>query len=160
MRRAIRIALAALLALGAVEPAGFAGAQSAGAAPKGPKRTVTVVGELLDMGCYTSRALRGQIHRECALKCLANGVPMGLLTADSTVYVLTQNHDRAMDAKSYAGSPDPYVQARQWPALQVEVIGFDWERKGVKFLEVKFAKLAGAAGAGGSTSGTTSGTKP
>jgi hypothetical protein len=113
-------------------------------ASKGPKKVTKVVGELIDMGCYVSRGLRGQLHKECATRCVNAGVPMGVVTADSTVYALTQDHDRAMDPKTFAGSPDPYFQLRMMVAAQVEVIGFSWERKGIKYLEVKYAKLAPA----------------
>jgi hypothetical protein len=146
MKKLILIALVALLAAPAADFPASAGAQTGGAAaPKGPKKPIKVVGELLDMGCYISRGLRGDLHKECATKCINAGVPMGVITADSTVYVLTQNHDRAMDPKSFAGSPDPYLQLKNMAAAQVEVLGLNWERHGVKFLEVKFAKLAPAA---------------
>ena len=108
----------------------------------GPKKPVTITGEILDMGCYVSRGLRDEIHRECALRCLSQGVPIGLLGPDTTVYILTQNHDRAMDPRAFAGTPDPYAQCREWPAKQVAVTGLVWERKGYKELEVKAAKLA------------------
>lgn len=106
-----------------------------------PRKTVTVKGEILDMGCFVSRGLAGQLHRECATKCLANGVPVGLITADSTVYFLTQNHDRAMDPTAY-GSPDPYDLCRKSPTVIMEITGLVWERKGLKELEVKGARVA------------------
>ncbi|HEU4723662.1 MAG TPA: hypothetical protein VFU59_00045 [Candidatus Eisenbacteria bacterium] len=148
MKRLLLAVLTALLMLPTTDISNVSGAPAPAApAPKGPKKQVKVTGELLDMGCFISRGLRGDLHRECATKCINNGVPMGLMTADSTVYVLTQNHDRAMDAKSFAGSPDPYTQLKNMASLQVEVMGFNWERNGVKFLEVKFATLKPAAAA-------------
>ena len=127
------VALAVALFLVAVLPL------SAGGAP--PKIAV-VKGEILDMGCFISRGLREQIHRECATKCLANGVPVGLITADSTVYYLSQNHDRAMDPTGYGSSPDPYELCRRSPAVIMEITGLIWERKGIKELEVKAARVA------------------
>ena len=109
----------------------------AGSAPK----VVTLTGEILDMGCFISRGLGGQAHRECATKCLANGVPAGLITADSTVYYLSQNHDRAMDPTGYEG-PDPFTLCRRNPAVIMEITGIVWERKGYKELEVKAARVA------------------
>lgn len=128
------IAVAALLTLVAAAPP---------PAPKGPKKQVTVTGEILDMGCFISRGLRDELHRECATKCLAMGVPMGLLGADSTVYILTQNHDRAMEPSAFQ-PPDPFAQCKGWAAKQVAVTGFVWERKGYKEIEVKTARLAPA----------------
>lgn len=106
-----------------------------------PRKPVTIRGEILDMGCFVSRGLAGQVHRECATKCLMNGVPVGLVTADSTVYFLSQNHDRAMDPTGY-GPPDPYELCRRSPALVMEITGIVWERKGIKELEVKAARVA------------------
>lgn len=111
--------------------------------PKGPKMAITVTGEVLDMGCYISRGLRDEVHRECATRCLLAGVPMGLLGPDSTVYILTQNHDRAMDPRSFP-PPDPYQQCKEWASKQVVVTALLWERKGYKELEVKAARLAPA----------------
>ncbi len=107
----------------------------------GPKKYVTVTGEILDMGCFTFSGLRGPLHRDCALKCIMSGVPMGLITADSVVYVLTQNHDRAMAPGSFP-PPDPYGLCRGWPSIQVEIAGYTWERKGLKMLEVRMASTA------------------
>jgi len=144
MKKFILFALVALLVAPAADLPASAGAAPGGAAApgKGPKKLVKVTGELLDMGCFISRGLSGDLHKECATICINAGVPMGVITADSTVYVLTQNHDRAMDPKSFAGSADPYLQLKSMAARRVEVMGLDWERHGVKFLEVKYAKLA------------------
>lgn len=120
---------------------GSPASQQAGSGGPGPKKLATVTGEILDMGCFSARGLRGQLHRECALKCVMSGVPMGLITADSVVYILTQNHDRAMTPGGYP-PPDPFLQCKRWPATQVEITGFVWERKGVKMLEVRMAKPA------------------
>jgi hypothetical protein len=116
-------------------------AQRAGSGGPGQRKYVTLTGEILDMGCFTSHGLRGALHRACALQCLAMGVPIGLITADSTVYVLTQNHDRAMAPTNFP-PPDPYSQCRGWPSFQIEVSGFVWERKGTKVLEVIASKPA------------------
>jgi len=123
--------------------AGASYGQTVGKKASGPRKYVTLTGEILDMGCFTSHGLRGAIHRQCALQCLAMGVPMGLITADSTAYVLTQNHDRAMAPTNFP-PPDFYLQCRGWPSFQVEVSGFVWERKGTKFLEVLASKPAPA----------------
>jgi len=139
MRNLLAIAFAALLAVPAADLQAQTGGQPA---RKGPNKPIKVTGELLDMGCYISRGLKGPLHKECAFKCINNGVPMGLVGADSVVYVLTQNHDRAMEPQSFGNSPDPYKQLKGWAAEQVEIFGLPWERNGMKFLEVKFVKLA------------------
>jgi len=118
------------------------------AAPPPPKRTgppkaQTFTGEILDMGCYLSRGLRGDLHRECALKCIASGIPMGLATDDGTIFLLTQNHDRAMEPRAF-GPPDPFQVCKQNAANRMTVTGLVWERDGIKELEVKAAKVAPA----------------
>lgn len=117
-----------------------------GAAPParpGPPKTITVQGEIMDMGCYISRGLRGDLHRECALKCLMSGIPMGLMTKDSTIYLLTQYHDRAMEPRAYP-PPDPFGVCKANAANQMILTGYLWERDGIKELEVKAAKVAPA----------------
>jgi hypothetical protein len=138
MKRLLAFALVLFLAIPAAD---LRGQTPPTDTAKGPKKPTKVVGELLDMGCFVSRGLRGAIHKECATKCINNGVPMGLITADSVVYVLTQSHDRAMEPQSFGNSPDPYLALRGWAAETVEIFGLTWERKGVRFLEVKFTKL-------------------
>ncbi|MGE5174970.1 MAG: hypothetical protein ACM3JJ_01235 [Hyphomicrobiales bacterium] len=104
---------------------------------------MTVTGEIIDMGCYLSRGLRGDLHRDCALKCLMSGIPMGLMTKDSTLYLLTQNHDRAMEPRGFS-PPDPFQVCKQNAANWMAVTGLLWERDGIKELEVKAAKVAPA----------------
>lgn len=130
--------------------AAFVAASSWGAAPAGnasagkKNKVITVSGEILDLSCYLARGLAGPLHADCARQCLRAGVPMGLITADSTLYLLTQNHGRAMAPGGYAGTPDMYAQCREWAALKVEVNGASGFRAGVRVLEVTRAKLAPA----------------
>lgn len=140
MGRRIRIILTAALLAAATWGAGPAGDSPAGRKNK----PITVSGEVLDLSCYLARGLAGPLHRDCAKQCLGAGVPMGLMTADSTLYLLTQNHGRAMAPGSFAGTPDMYAQCREWASLQVEVNGATALRNGVRVLEVTRAKLVPA----------------
>ncbi len=65
-----------------------------------PKPSV-IKGELVDMGCYMGREARGEKHKSCATKCVAGGMPMGLLAANNKLYLLTLNHDRVLTPKSW-----------------------------------------------------------
>lgn len=91
---------------------------------------VTVQGEIVDLGCYLGHGAKGKDHQSCALKCIANGMPMGLLTKDGKLYLLTESHDSA----------DPFNQAKQWAAEQVTVTGPMLERDGMKALQVDQVK--------------------
>lgn len=58
------------------------------AGPEDGTETVTVEGEVLDLGCYASREAKGPDHQACAARCLKNGNPAGLLDADGRVFTL------------------------------------------------------------------------
>jgi hypothetical protein len=131
------------------EPAGAEAKSSAHATPaKGPRRATTVRGEILDMSCYVARGLRGEVHRECGLKCVASGVCMGIIGADSMLYMLTLDHARAMAPSTFT-TPDPLDQCKQWVGLTVEVSGGAHQRDGMCILEVMRAKLIPAPAPGG-----------
>ena len=61
-------------------------------------KVVTVVGEIIDLSCYTSLGKHGAKHRDCGQKCVKNGEPVGLLAKDGTVYILmAEEHDQRRD---------------------------------------------------------------
>ncbi len=104
------------------------------AASAAPKR-VTIKGEIVDTGCFLSHGSRGEKHKGCADKCIANGMPMGLLTTKGTLYLLTLDHDNA----------DPYNQAKSMAAQTVEVTGTLLARNGMKAINVTGVKSAAPA---------------
>ena len=55
---------------------------------------VTLQGEVLDLACYMPHLGQGKKHQECALTCLQNGAPAGLLTKDGKVYLLMPDHSQ------------------------------------------------------------------
>jgi len=91
-------------------------------------------GEVVDTGCYLSHEAKGEKHKECGTKCVANGMPMGLLTKDGKLYLLTMNHDNA----------DPYNQLKGWVGSNVEITGTSMERSGMKAIDVTGAKTLAA----------------
>ena len=108
-----------------------AGAAKAAAAKPAP---TTLKGEVVDTGCYLGHEARGEKHLSCATKCIANGMPMGLLTADGKLYLITMNHD----------SPDAYNACKAMAAKQVEATGFVLERSGMVALDLVSVKAAAA----------------
>jgi len=126
-------------------PAGKPGQPAApsSGAPRNAAKRIVVRGEVLDLGCFLSHGLRGSLHRDCARQCLSVGVPMGLLAEDSTVYLLTQDHGRAMAPSQYQ-TADGYAQCREWASETVEITGAASERDGVHVLEILRAKLVPA----------------
>lgn len=88
--------------------------------------TMTLMGEIVDTGCYLGHGAMGEKHASCATKCIAGGMPMGLLTADGKLYLLTMNHD----------NPDAYNGLKKMAAKKVAVTGKTMERSGLKGLDV------------------------
>ena len=121
------VAVAMLVALNAL-------AQKAQMSKEKPKPT-TITGELVDMGCYIGRGARGEKHKDCASKCIAGGMPMGLLTAKGELYLLTLNHDNA----------DPYNKCKDMAASMVEVTGTVMRRSGIPAIDVSDVKAHAAA---------------
>ncbi|OFV82864.1 MAG: hypothetical protein A2W26_13760 [Acidobacteria bacterium RBG_16_64_8] len=92
----------------------------------------TITGELVDTGCYLGHAARGAKHVACATKCIAQGMPMGLLTSNGTLYLLTINHDNA----------DPYNQLKEMAGRTVSVTGVVMTRGGMKGIDAAEFKAA------------------
>lgn len=95
-----------------------------------PPKSLT--GEVVDTGCYLGHAARGEKHLSCATKCILGGMPMGLLTADDTLYLLTMNHDNA----------DPYQKLKEMAGKTVTVTGAVMMRGGMKGIDVASFKVA------------------
>jgi len=101
---------------------------------KAAAKTMTVKGELVDMGCYVGHGAKGEKHKDCATKCIAGGMPMGLLTDKGKLYLLTLNHDNA----------DPYNKAKEMASSMVEVTGQVSTRNGVSAIDVTDVKPVAA----------------
>lgn len=98
-------------------------------AQKTPKQ-VTVTGEIVDLACYLDHGARGMKHQQCALTCLKNGEPMGLLTSEGKVYLLMADHQNGV----------PFNDAKTDAALQVQVTGPVVEKAGITGLTVETVK--------------------
>jgi len=81
-----RIAL--VIGGGVIAAASFFGVSFAheGAHEEAEGKTTTVIGELIDTACFTASDgdAKGMDHAECAAKCLATGIPAGILPEGST----------------------------------------------------------------------------
>jgi len=112
--------------------------QGAAAAAKSMVHTGTLKtlrGELVDTGCYLGHEARGEKHIGCATKCIAGGMPMGLLTADGTLYLVTMNHDNA----------DPYNALKEMAGKTLDVTGTVMARGGMKGIDVTAFKAVATA---------------
>ena len=92
----------------------------------------TVVGEIVDFCCYLQVGKHGEKHRPCGQKCLTAGAPIGLLTADGTLYMLMEEeHDPRRD-----GLTDFRKAATEHVAHIMEVTGTESSHAGYKALFV------------------------
>jgi hypothetical protein len=65
--------------------------------PRDGKPT-TVTGEIVEFSCYLQLGKHGEKHRACGQKCVSSGQPVGLLTADGSLYMLMEEeHDPRRD---------------------------------------------------------------
>ena len=128
MKRLIRIASAAALLCFSVPATAHEGHQVPG--EKAVKKTIT--GEVVDMGCWLGHAARGPDHVSCATKCLNQGMPMGLLTSNGTLYLVTLDHDNA----------DPYNSLKGMAGRTVSVTGELLSRSGMKAIEASVVQAA------------------
>src|SRR5689334_9085802 len=97
-------------------------------------KPTTMTGEVVDMGCYMAHTATGEKHLSCATKCIANGMPMGLLTANGKLYLITLDHD----------DYDPYNKLKDWASKQVTLTGVVSERAGMRSIDVTAAQLIAA----------------
>jgi hypothetical protein len=95
----------------------------------------TFTGELTDATCYLNIGRHGAEHAECAAKCLKNGYPMAVLTADNSLLLVVPD----------PGSEKVYKDAAQFAAKQVVVTGIPSERSGMKSLALQTIQLADAS---------------
>jgi hypothetical protein len=98
------------------------------------KAPTTLTGELVDTGCYLGHGARGEKHIDCATKCIASGMPMGLLTSAGKLYLITLDHD----------NPDPYNKLKEMAGKTVSVTGVVSVRSGMQGIDVTDVKLAAA----------------
>jgi len=54
--------------------------------------TKKVTGEVLDMACYIDHNATGEKHTDCAKKCVASGLPVGIKADDGKTYLLIGEH--------------------------------------------------------------------
>ncbi len=54
--------------------------------------TKKVTGEVVDLACYLDHGATGADHADCAKKCIAGGLPVGLKATDGKTYLLIGDH--------------------------------------------------------------------
>jgi S-adenosylhomocysteine hydrolase len=59
---------------------------------KSSGQEVTATGEVIDMSCYLDHGATGEKHADCAKKCIASGLPVGIKANDGKTYLLIGDH--------------------------------------------------------------------
>jgi hypothetical protein len=121
------------LALAAIAIFAFSGAFAA-EGKKEAAKSQSWTGEIVDLGCYLGHGAKGEGHKDCGAKCVANGMPMGLLTSGNKVYLLTMDHDNA----------DPFNACKGMVSQHVKITGTLATRGGMQAIEVTAAAAAAA----------------
>lgn len=98
------------------------------AAPKQDK----ITGEVVDITCLATRDAKGEKHAACAAKCLAAGMPAGMLSGGK-LYVLTMKDHTAPSAKLAA-----------WAGKEVTATGSIIIKEGTHIFEVDTVEPAPA----------------
>ncbi len=101
----------------------------------GAAKTSEITGELVDMGCYVGHTAKGEKHSECATKCIAGGMPMGLLSGNGRLFLLTMDH----------ANPDAYNKAKKMAGKRVKISGPVHEKSGISTMDVMTAEIAAPA---------------
>lgn len=111
--------------------------RGADVAPVPSGASVEHVGELVDTKCWSGvmRPASGKVHRACAVRCLAGGIPPGLRVEGTdggvTVYLLDD-----------AEGSGPAAIDPQWAGRRIRVIGDRVDRSDLPVIRVRRAELA------------------
>lgn len=95
--------------------------------PAASARTMTVSGELVELGTYLAHGAGGPASKASEAKCIADGAPMAVLTHDGHIYLLTMNETNEI----------PYQKAKSLAMETVKVSGTVHERGGLSAIEVE-----------------------
>ena len=90
---------------------------------EGPSQTIT--GEVVDLACYLGHGAAGPGHKECAEKCIRQGLPVGIKSKDTLYVAIGSEHGPAND------------QLASLAAKQVTAEGTVTERDGVHLIAIK-----------------------
>lgn len=78
--------------------------------PTAPAEAATTVkGEILDLVCYLAHGGQGKDHISCAVKCIKEGAPVGILSEDGQVYLIVE-HEKVKAYRDAKGMPGQIVK--------------------------------------------------
>ncbi|HWE28877.1 MAG TPA: hypothetical protein VHB97_12790 [Polyangia bacterium] len=92
-----------------------------------------ITGEVVDITCYANHGAKGEKHAACAQKCLAGGMPAGIV-ADGKLWVVTMNDHSS-----------PSTKLAAWAGKTVTAEGTKVEKEGTNIFEIDTVAPATAA---------------
>jgi predicted lipoprotein with Yx(FWY)xxD motif len=113
--------LVSVVALGLMLSVGVAG-----------DKTKTVIGEAIDVVCYTTANQKGEGHKECATACAKNGLPVGILEDKTNKVYIAVTKDHKPAGEMFAAHM----------AHKVKVTGKVSEKNGARLIEVESIEMA------------------
>ena len=96
-----------------------------------PGKPITIVGQVIDTGCYLTHDSKGDSHATCAAACAKAGVPLAILDDSGKVYMPI-----AMDHKNQNLKLMPFIEKR------VKVAGTAVTKGGVNGIAIKTVEAA------------------
>lgn len=111
----------------------LAGAGRADEKKPAPPKQDKLTGEVIDITCFANHDAHGDKHAACAAKCLAAGMPAGILSGGK-LYVVTMKDHTAPNAKLAA-----------WAGKEVTATGNHIEKQGVHIFEIDTVEPAAPA---------------
>jgi hypothetical protein len=99
---------------------------------KKPAKADKITGEVVDITCFANHDARGDKHAACAAKCLAAGMPAGIV-AGGKLYVVTMKDHTAPNAKLAA-----------WAGKEVTATGSVIVKDGAHIFEIDTVEPAAA----------------
>ncbi len=97
--------------------------------PKG--KPISLIGTVVDTGCYVSHDSKGDSHLKCAEACAKSGVPLAILDDHGMLYLPIAVEHKNQNAKLM-----PFIEKK------VKVTGTVLEKGGLKGLAIKTIEAA------------------
>ena len=94
-------------------------------------KPITVVGQVVDTGCYLHHDSKGADHADCAKMCAKAGVPLAILDGKGKLYLPIADDHKNQNLKLM-----PFIEKK------VKVTGTSYEKGGLAGIAIKTVALA------------------
>lgn len=96
---------------------------------KGKSKEASITGEILDLACYMTEDESGPAHKQCAIKCAKQGIPIGILDKKSKkVYLILPGHSKE--------EMHDYQEVGEKAGTEVTLKGMVFEKPGLSVISL------------------------